>query len=65
MKRNLIALAITLGFVATAAVAEPTLDLDTKDRGMLNVPEATSYQADTKAPSVRFTERDEFTPFNP
>lgn len=63
MKRNLIALAITLGFAATAAVAEPTLDLGTKDRGMLNAPEATSYQADTKA--VRFTEREEFTPFNP
>jgi hypothetical protein len=65
MKRNLIALAVTLGFAATAAVAEPTLDLDMKDRAMLNAPEATSYQADTKAAGVRFTEREEFTPFNP
>jgi hypothetical protein len=36
-----------------------------KDRGMLNAPEATSYQADTQAAGVRFTEREEFTPFNP
>jgi hypothetical protein len=36
-----------------------------KDRAMLNAPEATSYQADTKAAGVRFTEREEFTPFNP
>jgi hypothetical protein len=65
MKRNLIALAVTLGFAATAAVAEPTLDLDMKDRAMLSAPEATSYQADTQAAGVRFTEREEFTPFNP
>jgi hypothetical protein len=65
MKRNLIALAVTLGFAATAAVAEPTLELDTKDRGMMNAPEATSYQADTQAAGVRLTERDEFLPFNP
>jgi hypothetical protein len=65
MKRNLIALAVTLGFAATAAVAEPTLELDTKDRAMRSAPEATSYQADTKAAGVRLTERDEFQPFNP
>ena len=32
---------------------------------MLNAPEATSYQADTQAAGVRFTEREEFAPFNP
>ena len=65
MKRNLIAIAI-LGLAATAAVAEPTLEMTGQDR-MLNAPEATSYQADTQAAGGirRLTERDEFQPFNP
>jgi hypothetical protein len=65
MKRNLIALAVTLGLAATAAVAEPTLEIGANDRVMRNAPEATSYQADTQAAGVRLTERDEFAPFNP
>ena len=67
MKRNVIAAAIAaLSLVATAAVAEPTLELDSKDRAMISVPETTSYQADTQAAGqVRLTERDEFAPFNP
>jgi hypothetical protein len=64
MKRNLIALAVSLGFAATAAVAEPTLEFDTKDR-VLNAPEMTSYQADTQAAGVRATEQDEGLRFNP
>jgi hypothetical protein len=64
MKRNLIALAVTLGLAATAAVAEPTLDIYAPDR-VMNAPEATSYQADMPAAGVSLTERDEFTPFNP
>lgn len=63
MKRNLIALAITLGLAAAAAVAEPTLDMYT-DRGRLNAPEATSYQADSQAAGVR-PKRDELAPFSP
>ena len=60
MKRNLIALAVTLGFAATAAVAEPTLELDVKDR-VLNAPEMTSYQqVDTGIAA-----QDEGTRFNP
>jgi hypothetical protein len=59
MKRNLIALAVTLGLAATAAVAEPTLDFDVKDR-VLNAPEMTSYQADTGVAA-----QDEGTRFNP
>jgi hypothetical protein len=64
MKRNLIALALTLGLAATAAIAEPTLEIDAQDR-VMNAPEATSYQADMPAAGVRLTEHDEFTPFNP
>jgi hypothetical protein len=64
MKRNLIALALTLGLAATAAVAEPTLEIVAADR-VMNAPEATSYQADVQAAGVRLTERDEFLPFNP
>jgi hypothetical protein len=63
MKRNLIAIAI-LGFAATAAVAEPTLDMSARDR-VLNAPESTSYQAEKPAAGARLTERDEFQPFNP
>lgn len=66
MKRNLIALTIAaLGFAATAAVAEPTIDMDAKDRVYVNAPEATSYQADAPVAGVRLTESDEFAPFNP
>jgi hypothetical protein len=66
MKRNLI-LAITLGLAATAAVAEPTLDMGApKDRVMFSVPETTSYQADTQDAGVRrLTEHDANQPFNP
>ena len=51
MKRTLIALALALG--ATAAVAEPTLDLQgTQDQSAWkNAPERTAYQAGT--PSSR------------
>jgi hypothetical protein len=49
MKRNLIAIAIcTLG-LATAAVAEPSLNVEGNEIVKLNAPEATSYQADTAA----------------
>jgi hypothetical protein len=45
MKRNLIAIAVcTLG-LATAALAEPTLNLE-GNAIVKNAPEATSYQAD-------------------
>lgn len=66
MKRNLIALAVTLGFAATAAVAEPTLEMSAHER-MLNAPEATSYQADTqRAKSQSYSnEREDLQPFNP
>jgi hypothetical protein len=64
MKRNLIALAVTLGLAATAAVAEPTLEIHAKDR-VLNAPEMTSYQADPHAAGVRATEQDEGLRFNP
>ena len=48
MKRNLIAIAIcTLG-LATAAVAEPTLNTAGNEI-VKNAPEATAYQADTPA----------------
>jgi hypothetical protein len=45
MKRTLIALALALG--ATAAVAEPTLDLQSAQTASVwkNAPEATAYQA--------------------
>ena len=45
MKRTLIALALALG--ATAAVAEPTLDLQSPQNASVwkNAPEATAYQA--------------------
>ena len=46
MKRTLIALALALG--ATAAVAEPTLDLQSTEIRQpvwSNAPEATAYQA--------------------
>ncbi len=65
MKRNLIAATLAaLGFAATAAFAEPSLDLQISDR-VMNAPEATSYQADAPVAGVRLTERDEFAPFNP
>lgn len=66
MKRNLTALTLAaIGFAATAAVAEPTIDMQANDRAYLNAPEATSYQADAPAAGVRLTESDEFAPFNP
>lgn len=60
MKRTLIALALALG--ATAAVAEPTLDLqstETRQSVWSNAPEATAYQAarplvDDNAPDYPF-----------
>ena len=59
MKRILIALALALG--ATAAVAEPTLDLQSAQRESVwkNAPEQTSYQAgiqlvDDNAPGYPF-----------
>ena len=56
MKRNLIAVAVAvLGFAANAAIAEPTLQMSADEVIRLNAPEATSYQADTRA--------DEQTPF--
>jgi hypothetical protein len=55
MKRNLIAVAVVLGFAANAAIAEPTLSMSADEVIRLNAPEATSYQADTRA--------DEQTPF--
>ena len=60
MKRNLIAVAVcTLGLV-TAAVAEPTLNLE-GNAIVKNAPEATNYQADVEK-SGR-TMRDEIVPF--
>lgn len=44
MKRSLIAVALAV--LATAAVAEPTLQMADESR-FLNAPEATSYVADT------------------
>jgi hypothetical protein len=56
MKRNLIAVAVAvLGFAGNAAIAEPTLSMSIDESIRLNAPEATSYQADTRA--------DEQTPF--
>jgi len=50
MKRNLIAVAVAvLGFAANAAIAEPTLQMSADEVIRLNAPEATSYQADTRA----------------
>ena len=47
MKRNLIAIAVcTLGLV-TAAVAEPTLNME-GNAIVKNAPEATAYQADVQ-----------------
>ena len=59
MKRTLIALALALG--ATAAVAEPTLNLQNAQNASVwsNAPEATAYQAsgsiiDDNAPDYPF-----------
>jgi len=59
MKRTLIALALALG--ATAAVAEPTLDLQSAQNApaWTNAPEATAYQSsspivDDNAPGYPF-----------
>ncbi|HTO50556.1 MAG TPA: hypothetical protein VML91_23170 [Burkholderiales bacterium] len=61
MKRNLIAIAIcTLG-LATAAVAEPTLNIE-GNAIVKNAPEATSYQADVQQAGGR-TMADEVTSF--
>ena len=45
MKRNLIA--VILASLATAAFAEPTLQVD--ENRLMNAPEATSYIADRRA----------------
>ena len=52
MKRTLIALALALG--ATAAVAEPTLNLQsTQDQSVWkNAPERTAYQAGTRVEPI-------------
>ncbi len=61
MKRNLIAIAVcTLG-LATAAVAEPTLNLE-ENAIVKNAPEATSYQADMQQAGGR-TMSDEVSSF--
>jgi len=50
MKRNLIAVALAvLGLAGNAAIAEPTLQMSADEVIRLNAPEATSYQADTRA----------------
>ena len=49
MKRTMIALALVLGFAGNAAIAEPTLSMSVDESIRLNAPEATSYQADTRA----------------
>jgi hypothetical protein len=50
MKRSLIALAVAvLGFAGNAAIAEPSLQMIADDVVRLNAPEATSYEADTRA----------------
>ena len=61
MKRNLIAIAICSLGLATAAVAEPTLNTDA-NVVKFNAPEATSYQADVQQAGGR-TMRDEIAPF--
>jgi hypothetical protein len=52
MKRTLIALALAVG--ATAAVAEPTLNLQgTQDQSVWkNAPERTAYQAGTRVEPI-------------
>jgi hypothetical protein len=50
MKRNLIAVALAvLALAGNVAVAEPTLTMAIDEVIRLNAPEATSYQADTRA----------------
>jgi hypothetical protein len=61
MKRNLIAIAICSLGLATAAVAEPSLNLE-GNAILKNAPEATSYQADAQQAGGR-TMRDEIAPF--
>jgi hypothetical protein len=68
MKRRLIAGAIgLLALAANPAAAEPTLDLG--QRAGIGAPEATSYQPEHPAPTVRGSNRaDEHDPvftFNP
>jgi hypothetical protein len=58
MKRKLIA--VILASLATAAFAEPTLQLQADENRVMNAPEATSYIAD--APVVR---DDAYQVFNP
>jgi hypothetical protein len=61
MKRNLIVIALCSLGLATAAVAEPSLNME--GNGIVkNAPEATSYQADVKQEGGR-TMRDETAPF--
>ena len=65
MKRNLIAIALCSLGLATAAVAEPTLNME-GNAIVKNAPEATSYQADTRQADVRWSSRfmsDEVVPF--
>jgi hypothetical protein len=58
MKRNLIA--VILATLATAAFAEPTLQLQADENRVMNAPEATSYIAD-----VRVEQDDRYQVFNP
>lgn len=58
MKRNLIA--VILATLATAAFAEPSLQLQADENRVMNAPEATSYIAD-----VRVEQDDRYQVFNP
>ena len=65
MKRNLIAIALCSLGLATAAVAEPSLNME-GNTILKNAPEATSYQADTRQADVRWPGHfmsDEIVPF--
>jgi hypothetical protein len=65
MKRNLIAVTVVaLGLAATAAVAEPTLDLYSVQSEGFKAPEATSYQAASRISGAPVMLEDT-TPFNP
>jgi hypothetical protein len=59
MKRNLIA--VILATLATAAFAEPTLQLQADENRVMNAPEATSYIA----ADVRVEQDDRYQVFNP
>ena len=62
MKRNLIAVALCSLGLATAAVAQPTLNLE-GNAFVKNAPEAISYQPVDVQQSGGRTMRDEIVPF--